>query len=226
MAAAKRRASGGLGLGAYAAFRAALLQYQRGLRETTKVAVRVMRLDAIDATRVSSVAAMAYGDPRRRTRPRAASALHATSPSSTDRLASDGVGREPSQRGAFYRIRGRRVSYDAKAPRRFFKSQPRAEPARRRRSWPVGFGEDDRGAVVIAAARPGGGRVLVDGDERPHARAPPADRVVPQEPRRSTEASAENVAYGMEPAPPIEAIEAACVKAGVNNAISKLPEAT
>ena len=86
MAAAKRRASGGLGLGAYAAFRAALLQYQRGLRETTKVAgpcheVGRHRRDE------RSVAAMAYGDPRRRrTRPRAASARpSATSPSSTDR---------------------------------------------------------------------------------------------------------------------------------------------
>ena len=43
MAAAKRRASGGLGLGAYAAFRAALLQYQRGLRETTKAANKAAR---------------------------------------------------------------------------------------------------------------------------------------------------------------------------------------
>ena len=54
MAAAKRRASGGLGLGAYAAFRAALLQYQRGLRETTKAvnkAARGVPGDAVSSLR-------------------------------------------------------------------------------------------------------------------------------------------------------------------------------
>ncbi|KAH8074294.1 hypothetical protein JL721_1847 [Aureococcus anophagefferens] len=40
-AAARRRAAGGLTLGGYAAFRAALLQYQRGLRDATKCANKV-----------------------------------------------------------------------------------------------------------------------------------------------------------------------------------------
>ena len=74
---------------------------------------------------------------------------------------------------------------------------------------------------------PAGGRVLVDGvdvrdlDALAHRRR---IGVVPQEPQLFNRSVAENVAYGMEPAPPQELIEAACTKAGVDNVISKLPE--
>ena len=93
VAAAKRRASGGLGLGAYAAFRAALLQYQRGLRETTKAANKAARGVGAAAERYVAL-------------------VHGSS------LILDGVGREPSQ-GAAPSIEFEDVvfSYDAKAPR-------------------------------------------------------------------------------------------------------------
>ena len=81
--------------------------------------------------------------------------------------------------------------------------------------------------LLLRLRDPAGGRVLVDGvdvrdlDALAHRRR---IGVVPQEPQLFNRSVAENVAYGMEPAPPQELIEAACVKAGVDNVISKLPE--
>ena len=204
MAAAKRRASGGLGLGAYAAFRAALLQYQRGLRETTKAANKAAR--GVGAA--ERYVALVHGS---------SSIL-------------DGVGREPSQ-GAAPSIEFEDVvfSYDAKAPRPVLQGlklvlEPGATTAL---VGPSGSGKSTVARLLLRLRDPAGGRVLVDGvdvrdlDALAHRRR---IGVVPQEPQLFNRSVAENVAYGMEPAPPQELIEAACVKAGVDNVISKLPE--
>ena len=204
MAAAKRRASGGLGLGAYAAFRAALLQYQRGLRETTKAANKAAR--GVGAAE------------------RYVALVHGSS------FILDGVGREPSQ-GAAPSIEFEDVvfSYDAKAPRPILQNlklvlEPGATTAL---VGPSGSGKSTVARLLLRLRDPAGGRVVVDGvdvrdlDALAHRRR---IGVVPQEPQLFNRSVAENVAYGMEPAPPIELIEAACVKAGVDTVISKLPE--
>ena len=204
MAAAKRRASGGLGLGAYAAFRAALLQYQRGLRETTKAANRAAR--GVGAAE------------------RYVALVHGSS------LILDGVGREPSQ-GAAPSIEFEDVvfAYDAKAPRPILQNlnlvlEPGATTAL---VGPSGSGKSTVARLLLRLRDPAGGRVLVDGVDVKYLDALAHRRrigVVPQEPQLFNRSVAENVAYGMEPAPPIELVEAACIKAGVDNVISKLPE--
>ena len=233
MAAAKRRASGGLGLGAYAAFRAALLQYQRGLRETTKVAgpchevgrhrrdeSQFGRGDGVwGSTQAANKAARGVGAAERYV-----ALVHGSS------LILGGVGREPSQ-GAAPSIEFEDVvfAYDAKAPRPILQNlklvlEPGATTAL---VGPSGSGKSTVARLLLRLRDPAGGRVLVDGvdvrdlDALAHRRR---IGVVPQEPQLFNRSVAENVAYGMEPAPPIEAIEAACVKAGVDNVISKLPE--
>ena len=233
MAAAKRRASGGLGLGAYAAFRAALLQYQRGLRETTKVAGpchevgRHRRDESLfgrgdgvwGSTQAVNKAARGVGAAERYV-----ALVHGSS------LILDGVGREPRQ-GTAPSIEFEDVvfAYDAKAPRPILQNlklvlEPGATTAL---VGPSGSGKSTVARLLLRLRDPAGGRVLVDGvdvrdlDALAHRRR---IGVVPQEPQLFNRSVAENVAYGMEPAPPIEAIEAACVKAGVDNVISKLPE--
>ena len=204
MAAAKRRASGGLGLGAYAAFRAALLQYQRGLRETTKAANKAAR--GVGAAE------------------RYVALVHGSS------LILDGVGREPSSEVApSIEFEDVVFAYDAKAPRPVLRGlkllmEPGATTAL---VGPSGSGKSTVARLLLRLRDPAGGRVLVDGvdvrdlDALAHRRR---IGVVPQEPQLFNRSVAENVAYGMEPAPPIELIEAACVKAGVDTVISKLPE--
>jgi ATP-binding cassette subfamily B protein len=204
MAAAKRRAGGGLGLGAYAAFRAALLQYQRGLRETTKAANK---------------AARGFGAAERYV-----ALVHGSS------LILDGVGKEPNQ-GAAPSIEFEDVvfSYDAKAPRPVLQGlklvlEPGATTAL---VGPSGSGKSTVARLLLRLRDPAGGRVLVDGVDVKYLDALAHRRrigVVPQEPQLFNRSVAENVAYGMEPAPPIELVEAACVKAGVDNVIRKLPE--
>ena len=204
MAAAQRRASGGLGLGAYAAFRAALLQYQRGLRETTKAANRAAR--GVGAAE------------------RYVALVHGSS------LILDSVGREP-RHGAAPSIEFEDVvfAYDAKAPRPILQNlklvlEPGATTAL---VGPSGSGKSTVARLLLRLRDPAGGRVVVDGvdvrdlDALAHRRR---IGVVPQEPQLFNRSVAENVAYGMEPAPPIELVEAACVKAGVDNVIRKLPE--
>ena len=204
MAAAKRRASGGLGLGAYAAFRAALLQYQRGLRETTKAANKAAR--GVGAAE------------------RYVALVHGSS------VILDGVGREPSSEVApSIEFEDVVFAYDAKAPRPVLRGlkllmEPGATTAL---VGPSGSGKSTVARLLLRLRDPAGGRVLVDGvdvrdlDALAHRRR---IGVVPQEPQLFNRSVAENVAYGMEPAPPIELIEAACVKAGVDTVISKLPE--
>jgi ABC-type multidrug transport system fused ATPase/permease subunit len=204
MAAAKRRASGGLGLGAYAAFRAALLQYQRGLRETTKAANKAAR--GVGAA--ERYVALVNGSS----------------------VILDGVGREPSQ-GAAPSIEFEDVvfAYDAKAPRPVLQGlklimEPGATTAL---VGPSGSGKSTVARLLLRLRDPAGGRVLVDGVDVKYLDALAHRRrigVVPQEPQLFNRSVAENVAYGMEPAPSQELIEAACVKAGVDSVISKLPE--
>ena len=163
MAAAKRRASGGVGLGAYAAFRAALLQYQRGLRETTKAANKAAR--GVGAAE------------------RYVALVHGSS------LILDGVGREPSQ-GAAPSIEFEDVvfSYDAKAPRPILQNlklvlEPGATTAL---VGPSGSGKSTVARLLLRLRDPAGGRVLVDGvdvrdlDALAHRRR---IGVVPQEPQ-------------------------------------------
>ena len=204
MAAAKRRASGGLGLGAYAAFRAALLQYQRGLRETTKAANKAAR--GVGAAE------------------RYVALVHGSS------LILDGVGREPSSEVApSIEFEDVVFAYDAKAPRPILQNlklvlEPGATTAL---VGPSGSGKSTVARLLLRLRDPAGGRVVVDGvdvkllDALAHRRR---IGVVPQEPQLFNRSVAENVAYGMEPAPPIELVEAACIKAGVDNVIRKLPE--
>ena len=204
MAAAKRRASGGLGLGAYAAFRAALLQYQRGLRETTKAANKAAR--GVGAA--ERYVALVNGSS----------------------VILDGVGREPSQ-GAAPSIEFEDVvfAYDAKAPRPVLQGlklimEPGATTAL---VGPSGSGKSTVARLLLRLRDPAGGRVLVDGVDVKYLDALAHRRrigVVPQEPQLFNRSVAENVAYGMEPAPSQELVEAACVKAGVDNVISKLSE--
>jgi len=204
VAAARRRAAGGLGLGAYAAFRAALVQYQRGLKETTKAANRAAR--GVGAAE-RYVALM-----------RGSAAIL------------NGVGGQP-RHGAAPSIEFEDVvfAYDVTAPRPVLDRlrlvlEPGATTALVGSS---GSGKSTVARLLLRLRDPAGGRVLVDGvdvrdlDALEHRRR---IGVVPQEPRLFNRSVADNVAYGMEPAPSQELIEAACLKAGVDCVIRKLPE--
>jgi len=89
-----------------------------------------------------------------------------------------------------------------------------------------GCGKSTLGRLLLRLADPAAGRVLVGGaDLRGLDALAHRGRlgVVPQEPQLFDRSLADNVAYGLEPPPPREAVVAACEVAGVGRFVDRLP---
>ena len=203
-AAARRRAAGGLTLGGYAAFRAALLQYQRGLRDATKCANKVA--SGLGAAERYVALSTAY----------ASSIL-------------DGEATAPCPPGPpEVRFEDVRFAYGS-APADALAGVDLVCRAGATTALvgPSGSGKSSLGGLLLRLRDPRSGSVRVGGvdlrrlDVVAHRRRV---GVVLQEPCLFDRTLRENVGYGLDPPPSLARVRAAARAAGVDGVVAAMPD--